>query len=233
MNTQLRALDSVSFAKISATDNGVAWSCQPLARDVSQRIRSPRDSSRHVDKRSAAAVARFCNAGNSSLRSRCASISVSQHAGVFDQPVGARQQIPGARQSIAARCLPVPASKPNRTARAAMPTACAASSGALASLAVRRCSSSASQANSVNCSMLVDSPKRPSPTSGRVRLVNNDRVAGGQQLADTIVLERDICKQQVVIDHDYVGKQRLLARLRDKNILVVPTRYPGSCPAWR
>ncbi len=54
-----------------------------------------------------------------------------------------------------------------------------------------------------------------------VRLVEDDRVAGRQQLGHAFVAQHDVGEEQVVIDDDQVGRHRLAPRLHDEAVLVV------------
>ena len=52
-----------------------------------------------------------------------------------------------------------------------------------------------------------------------MRLVEDDSVAGGQELGDAFVLEPQIGEEEMVIDHDHFGVERGLARLHDEACL--------------
>jgi hypothetical protein len=54
-----------------------------------------------------------------------------------------------------------------------------------------------------------------------VRLVEDDRVAGRQQLAHAFVLEHDVGKEQVVVDHHHVGGQGILPRRQHEAALLM------------
>ncbi len=54
-----------------------------------------------------------------------------------------------------------------------------------------------------------------------VRLVEDHGVAGGQQLGDALVAQRDVGEKQVMVDHHHVGRERVLARAHHEAVLVV------------
>jgi hypothetical protein len=54
-----------------------------------------------------------------------------------------------------------------------------------------------------------------------MRLVENHRVARGQQLGNAFVTQRHVGKKQMVIHHHHVGIQRLLARAHHKTFVVM------------
>jgi len=54
-----------------------------------------------------------------------------------------------------------------------------------------------------------------------VGLVEDHRVAGREQLGHTLVAQHHVGEEQVVIDHDQIGRHRLLAGLHDETFLVV------------
>ncbi len=54
-----------------------------------------------------------------------------------------------------------------------------------------------------------------------MRLVDDDDVRARQQLTETRVLQRQICKQQMMVYHDDVGGLRLTPRLDDEAIVEV------------
>ncbi len=54
-----------------------------------------------------------------------------------------------------------------------------------------------------------------------VRLVEDHRVAGRQQLGHAFVAQHHVGEEQVVIDDDQVGRHRLAPRLHDEAVLVV------------
>ncbi len=54
-----------------------------------------------------------------------------------------------------------------------------------------------------------------------VRLVEDHRVAGRQQLGHAFVAQHHVGEEQMVIDHHHVGRQRLAPRLHDEAVLVV------------
>ncbi len=65
--------------------------------------------------------------------------------------------------------------------------------------------------------------EQPGHLGQLVRLVENDRVAGRQQLAHALVLEHHVGEEQVVIDHHHIGRLRLLARRQHEAALLVRT----------
>ena len=56
-----------------------------------------------------------------------------------------------------------------------------------------------------------------------VRLVENHRVAGGQQFRHAFVAQHHIGEKEVVIDHHQIGRHRVAPRLHDEAVLVVRT----------
>ena len=54
-----------------------------------------------------------------------------------------------------------------------------------------------------------------------MRLVEDHRVAPGQQIGETLVLEHDVGEEQMVIDHDDVRGERIPACLHDEALCVV------------
>src|SRR3546814_3761602 len=56
-----------------------------------------------------------------------------------------------------------------------------------------------------------------------MRFIDDDRIAAGQNLAETLVLEHEVREQQVVIDDHQIGRLRIAPRLCDEALLEVFT----------
>ena len=59
-----------------------------------------------------------------------------------------------------------------------------------------------------------------------VRLVDHEGLRAGQDFAEAFLLQREVGEQQVVVDHDDVGRLRALARLHHE--AVAPERAFGA-----
>src|SRR3546814_13538274 len=56
-----------------------------------------------------------------------------------------------------------------------------------------------------------------------MRFIDDDRIAAGQNLAETLVLEHEVREQQMVIDDHQIGRLRIAPRLCDEALLEVFT----------
>ena len=107
-----------------------------------------------------------------------------------------------------------------------------------ASLPRRRVCTSSCRASRNSNSDLAAAETRAEELRGEirnlVRLVDDHRVGGTQQVAEAVFLEREIRQQQVMIDDDDVGLDGLAARL--DHVAAADLRRsarPGSCRASR
>ena len=65
-----------------------------------------------------------------------------------------------------------------------------------------------------------------------VRLVEDDRVARGQQLGEPLVAQHHVGEEQMMVDDDDVRLERVLARLHHEAVAVeARTGCRGSCRA--
>jgi hypothetical protein len=54
-----------------------------------------------------------------------------------------------------------------------------------------------------------------------VRFIDHERIRARQQFGETVLLQRHVGQQQMMVDYQYVGIQRLLARLHQKAVIPV------------
>ena len=66
-----------------------------------------------------------------------------------------------------------------------------------------------------------------------MRLVEDDRVACGQELGEPFVAQHDVGKKQMMVDDDDIGIERVLARLQYEAFLVKRTVRAQTIVAGR
>ncbi len=166
----------------------------------------------------AASAARRAQLAISSLRS---AKSASSAASRSSAAVNSSSASPTPSRSAATRCAILPGVSPSasRSLRIAGPMPVAASGRAATSRAPR-----ARGDFGVPCELRelpgreLLSEKQRRGVRELMRLVEDQRVAGGQQLGEPLVAQHDVGEEQVMVDDDDVGLERGLARLEDEAI---------------
>ena len=96
-----------------------------------------------------------------------------------------------------------------------------------------RAATSASRASSASCParhLLAEEQRRR--VGQLVRLVEDHRVAGRQQLGEALVAQHHVGEEEMMVDDDDVGVERRLARLQHEAVAVMrAVRCRGNCRA--
>ena len=228
MKIHARPDSATCFANTSAIDSGDACSCQPCAVTSTQRIHagasaSPRRRRRRSPSRqrasvAAASVARRAQLSSSSLRS---AVSASSAARRSSAAASASSSVVNPSRSAAARCASLPGVSPSarRSLRIAGPMSGGgvgqprhfARAGAGGDFGVAR------ELRQLPGGHLLAEEQRRG-VGKLVGLVEDHRVARGQELGEPFVAQHHVGEEQMMIDDDDVGVERGLARLQHEAV---------------
>ena len=225
-----RRLRRPGVPNTSATDSGDACSCQPVRRDVdpADPCRSRRRRASRGRRRRPARQRASCAPPSSRAPRDCARSSL--RSAKWPSSVASRSSAAASSSSAAA--------KPSRSARASLRelaghrrrrrgAACGSRArarrprreGRARRARAVRAATSASRASSASCpavDLLAEEERRG--VGQLVRLVEDHRVARGQELGEALVAQHDVGEEQVVVDDDDVGLERVLARLQHEAV---------------
>ena len=236
---QARPVSSTSRRNISAIDSGDACNWQPCAPTSAQRIHASCPSaslstpSFQRDSRSAASPARRAMVARSSLRSANWPSAAARRSSAADSAASAGEK---SLRAARAACANFPGTAPStrRSRRIAGAIADAASERPRTSRASVRATTSASRASSASCTcrhLLAEEQRRR--VGELVRLVQDHRVAGRQQLGQSFVAQHHVGEEQMMIDDDDIGIQRVALRalMTKQSPWNATFRSRGSCHA--
>ena len=215
LREQIRRPTAASTCSCSdvAEDLDPAHAVSPSQVPALAPARRARDSSR--SRASRAALQAFGALGRAR---RAASASASSAAAQRSSAVG---EAALRAQRLRQRRVPLPSREHEaQLARAASRARRAAFELGHAPPAARS-SSRVSRASSTSCAVDSLAEEQRAVSGSWCASSRIDRVAGGQQLGDAFVAQHDVGEEQVVVDDDDVGLERVLARLHHEALVVV------------